>query len=69
MFSSVVDLKSASNIKNISASNLVSRYNGGNPTYSPGKGGISFLNCGWRQNESAYSGRSYGDFRLQLFSI
>jgi hypothetical protein len=37
------------------------RYNGGN-SQGTGKGGISFLNGGWRQNASAYSGRSYGGF-------
>jgi hypothetical protein len=37
------------------------RYNGDNPPYT-GKGGISFLNGGWRQNASAYSGVGYGGF-------
>jgi hypothetical protein len=37
------------------------RYNGGDSAYT-GKGGISFLNGGWRQNASAYSGVGYGGF-------
>jgi hypothetical protein len=36
-------------------------YNGNNPPNS-GKGGISFLNGGWRQNVSAVSGAAYGGF-------
>jgi hypothetical protein len=38
------------------------RYNGGNPSYSTGRGGFSFLNGGRRQNVSAFSGLSYGGF-------
>jgi hypothetical protein len=37
------------------------RYNGGNSP-NTGKGGISFINGGWRQNVSAYSGLAYGGF-------
>jgi hypothetical protein len=37
------------------------RYNGANSAYT-GKGGISFLNGGWRQTVSNYNGASYGGF-------
>jgi hypothetical protein len=37
------------------------QYNEGNPTNS-GKGGISFLNGGWKTNVSSRSGCSYGGF-------
>jgi hypothetical protein len=37
------------------------RYNGNDPN-SDGKGGISFLNGGWRQTTSPYSGKGYGGF-------
>jgi hypothetical protein len=38
------------------------RYNGGDPNLIPGKGGISFLNGGWRQTVSSQSGIGYGGF-------
>jgi hypothetical protein len=38
------------------------KYDGGLPKNIPGRGGISFLNGGWRQNVSAYSGAGYGGF-------
>jgi hypothetical protein len=38
------------------------RYNGENLPNTVGKGGISYLNGGWRQNASQYIGRAYGGF-------